>query len=91
MQENQAAVRELRTGEDFKDRMIRMVGLLKEPDADLTDQVRCISALFSMHAGMFLLKDVEGDPEEKRKAVLEVAIDLVTQAHGGAVVTPEAS
>ncbi|GAX53253.1 TetR/AcrR family transcriptional regulator [Streptomyces olivochromogenes] len=91
MQENQAAVRELRTGEDFKDRMIRMVGLLKEPDADLTDQVRCISALFSMHAGMFLLKDVEGDPEEKRKAVLEVAIDLVTQAHGGTVVTPEAS
>ncbi|MCX4455894.1 TetR/AcrR family transcriptional regulator [Streptomyces sp. NBC_01340] len=91
MQENQAAVRELRTGEDFKDRMIRMVALLKEPDADLTDQVRCVSALFSMHAGMFLLKDVEGDPEEKRKAVLEVAIDLVTQAHGGAAVTPEAS
>lgn len=88
MQENQAAVRELRTGEDFKDRMIRMVGLLKEPDADLTDQVRCISALFSMHAGMFLLKDVEGDPEEKRKAVLEVAIDLVTQAHGGAWLSP---
>ncbi|WP_028799040.1 TetR/AcrR family transcriptional regulator [Streptomyces sp. 142MFCol3.1] len=84
MQENQATVRELRTGEDFKDRMIRMVDLLKEPDADLKDQVRCISALFSMHAGMFVLRDVEGDPEDKRKAVLEVAIDLVTQANGGA-------
>ncbi|MEU1528452.1 TetR/AcrR family transcriptional regulator [Streptomyces fagopyri] len=83
MQENQAAVRELRTGEDFKDRMIRMIDLLKEPDADLTNQVRCISALFSMHAGMFMLKDVEGDPEEKRKAILEVAVDLVTQAHSG--------
>ncbi|MFF4347680.1 TetR/AcrR family transcriptional regulator [Streptomyces sp. NPDC001530] len=84
MQENQATVRELRTGEDFKDRMMRMIDLLKEPDADLKDQVRCISALFSMHAGMFVLRDVEGDPEDKRKAVLEVAIDLVTQAHGGA-------
>lgn len=83
MQENQAAVRELRTGEDFKDRMLRMIDLLKEPDADLTNQVRCISALFSMHAGMFMLKDVEGDPEEKRKAILEVAVDLVTQAHSG--------
>lgn len=83
MQENQAAVRELRTGEDFKDRMIHMIDLLKEPDADLTNQVRCISALFSMHAGMFMLKDVEGDPEEKRKAILEVAVDLVTQAHSG--------
>ena len=43
--------------------------------------MRCVSALFTLHAGMFVLKDVEGDPEEKRKAVLEVAIDLVTQAH----------
>ncbi|MET8412632.1 helix-turn-helix domain-containing protein [Streptomyces sp. NPDC005195] len=85
MQENQAAVRELRTGEDFKDRMLRMIDLLKEPEADLTNQVRCISALFSMHAGMFMLKDVEGDPEEKRKAILEVAVDLVTQAHSGPV------
>jgi hypothetical protein len=33
---------------------------------------------------MFVLRDVEGDPEDKRKAVLEVAIDLVTQAHGDA-------
>jgi AcrR family transcriptional regulator len=83
MQENQATVRELSVGETFKDRMIRMIDTIKEPDAALPDQVRCISALFTMHAGMFLLRDVEGDPEDKREAVLEVAIDLVTQAHGG--------
>lgn len=83
MQENQATVRELSVGETFKDRMIRMIDTIKEPDAALPDQVRCASALFTMHAGMFLLRDVEGDPEDKRKAVLEVAIDLVTQAHGG--------
>ncbi|WP_328837624.1 helix-turn-helix domain-containing protein [Streptomyces europaeiscabiei] len=83
MQENQATVRELSVGESFKDRMIRLVDTIKEPDAALTDQVRCTSALFTMHAGMFALRDVEGDPEEKRQAVLEVAIDLVTQAHAG--------
>ncbi|MET8132780.1 TetR/AcrR family transcriptional regulator [Streptomyces sp. NPDC005251] len=83
MQENQATVRELSIGETFKDRMISMLEIIKEPESPLTDQVRCISALFTMHAGMFVLKDVEGDPEDKRKAVLEVAIDLVTQAHGG--------
>jgi hypothetical protein len=64
--------------------MLSMLEIIKEPEAPLTDQVRCISALFTMHAGMFVLKDVEGDPEDKRKAVLEVAIDLVTQAHGAA-------
>lgn len=84
MQENQATVRELSVGETFKERMIRLIDTIKEPDAALTDQVRCTSALFTMHAGMFVLQDAEGDPEDKRKAVLEVAIDLVTQAHAGA-------
>ncbi|MFM9372436.1 TetR/AcrR family transcriptional regulator [Streptomyces sp. Da 82-17] len=83
MQENQATMRELRTGEDFKTRVLRLLDVLHEPDAPLTDQVRCFSALFSMHAGMFALKHVEGDPEEKRRAILEVATDLVTQAHKG--------
>ncbi|MFJ1547795.1 TetR/AcrR family transcriptional regulator [Streptomyces sp. NPDC088246] len=81
MQENQATVRELSIGKTIKDRVVGLVDLIKEPDAPLTDQVRCFTALFTMHAGMFALKDLEGDPEEKRKAVLEVAFDLVTRAH----------
>ena len=75
MQENQAAVRDLSIGETFKKRHAwTLLDLLKDPDAALADQVRCVSALFSMHAGMFVLQDVEGDPEEKREAVLEVAV-----------------
>ncbi|WP_338698985.1 helix-turn-helix domain-containing protein [Streptomyces sp. Q6] len=81
MQENQAQMRELSIGENFKDRMKDLLGTLVPEDVELTDRVRCFSALFSMHAGMFVLKDVEGDPEEKRLAILEVATDLVTQAH----------
>ncbi|MET9966811.1 TetR/AcrR family transcriptional regulator [Streptomyces sp. NPDC006356] len=84
MQENQATVRELSIGETFKNRMLGMRDIVIDPDADLVDQVRCISALFTMHAGMFVMRDVEGDPEEKRKAILEVATDLITQAHKGA-------
>ncbi|MFE2282044.1 TetR/AcrR family transcriptional regulator [Streptomyces sp. NPDC059454] len=83
MQENQAAIRELRIGEMFKTRMLGLRDILMDPDADLVDQVRCVSALFTMHAGMHVLQDVESDPEEKRKAVLEVATDLITQAHRG--------
>ncbi|MFE5238550.1 MULTISPECIES: TetR/AcrR family transcriptional regulator [unclassified Streptomyces] len=81
MQENQAAVRELSIGRTIKHRAISLVDLIKDPDAALTDQVRCFSALFTMHAGMMALRDAEGDPEEKRKAALEVAIELVTRAH----------
>jgi AcrR family transcriptional regulator len=84
MQENQATVRDLSIGDMFKSRMLGMREIIIDPDAELIDQVRCISALFTMHAGMFVLQDLEGDPEEKRKAFLEVATDLVTRAHKGA-------
>ncbi|MEI5098546.1 TetR/AcrR family transcriptional regulator [Streptomyces sp. PmtG] len=86
MQENQATMRDLKTGESFKDRMFALLEILKgdDPATPMTAQVRCFSALFTMHGGTFVLKDAEGDPEEKRKAILEVAIDLVTQAHHGA-------
>ncbi|MFF9203300.1 TetR/AcrR family transcriptional regulator [Streptomyces sp. NPDC014986] len=83
MQENQATVRELRIGEMFKTRMLGLRDILIDPDAELVDQVRCASALFTMHAGMLVLQDVESDPEERRRAVLEVAFDLITQAHRG--------
>ena len=84
MQENQATVRELSIGEMFKSRMLGMRDIVIDPDAALVDQVRCVSALFTLHAGMFVLRDLEGDPEEQRAAVLEVATDLITQAHRGA-------
>ncbi|APY87055.1 TetR family transcriptional regulator [Streptomyces alfalfae] len=84
MQENQATVRDLQIGESFKSRMIGLFEILKDPGAAMRDQVRCFSALFTMHGGMFALKDVEGDPEEKREAILKVAVDLITQAHTGA-------
>ncbi|MFI2237820.1 TetR/AcrR family transcriptional regulator [Streptomyces chrestomyceticus] len=80
MQENQATVRDLSIGETFKQRMLRLTGLLREPEAQLTDQVRCITAIFAMHAGLFAMQNIEGDPEDKRKAVLEVATELVTAA-----------
>jgi AcrR family transcriptional regulator len=81
MQENQATVRELSIGHTMKHRVISLVDLIKDPDAPLTDQVRCFTALFAMHAGMMALRDAEGDPEEKRAAALEVAMELVTRAH----------
>lgn len=83
MQENQATMRELQIGDSFKDRMRSLRDIIIDPDAPLNDQVRCVSAIFTLHAGMFFLQDLEGDPEDKRAAVLEVAIDLVTQAHQG--------
>ncbi|MFD8977618.1 MULTISPECIES: TetR/AcrR family transcriptional regulator [Streptomyces] len=82
MQENQAAIRELSIGMTFKERMLELSGLVQEPDFAVRDRVRCVSAIFTLHAGMFFMDNVEGDSEEKREAVLEVALDLLNQAHG---------
>ncbi|SEG88275.1 transcriptional regulator, TetR family [Actinacidiphila yanglinensis] len=79
-QENQATVRDLAIGESFRERITALSELLKEPDSSMTAQVRSLTALFAMHAGMHATQNVEGDPEEKRAAVLEVALDLLAQA-----------
>ncbi|WP_431042943.1 TetR/AcrR family transcriptional regulator [Streptomyces sp. P1-3] len=81
LQENQATVRELSIGGAFKERLVTLSDLLRAPDAALTDHVRTTAAMFTMHVGLMALHDVEGDPEDKRKAVLEVALDLLTEAH----------
>ncbi|MEU3062353.1 helix-turn-helix domain-containing protein [Streptomyces subrutilus] len=81
MQENQATTRELSIGHTVKTRLFRLVELLRTQDGALADQVRCVSALFTLHAGMMFLQHIDGDPEETRRAALEVATDLITQAH----------
>ena len=81
MHDNQATVRELRIGEMFKARTLGLRDILIDPEAELVDQVRSVSAMFTLHAGMFVMQDLEGDSEKKREAVLEVALDLVAQAH----------
>jgi AcrR family transcriptional regulator len=88
MQENQATVRELSIGETFKSKVAALNGLLREPGFSMTDQVRCTAALFSMHAGMFAMQSIEGDPGEKRAAILEVAQGLITEAHRDQTETP---
>lgn len=81
MQENQATVRDLSIGLTFKERMLTITELVQEPDLPMADKVRSVSAIFTLHAGTFFMQNVEGDPEEKHEAVLEVALDLISQAH----------
>ncbi|MET9865089.1 helix-turn-helix domain-containing protein [Streptomyces sp. NPDC006386] len=83
MHDNQASVRDLRIGESFKARVHSLRETTAAPPAAPPPHPRCASAIFTLHAGMFLLQDVGDDPEERNKAVLEVATDLVTQAHRG--------
>jgi AcrR family transcriptional regulator len=77
MQENQAALRALSVGEDFKARMQVMSGLLSDEDAGLVDRIRAIGALFTVYFGTFASREFPEPPEEKRAALLQVAGELL--------------
>ncbi|MCX2182350.1 TetR/AcrR family transcriptional regulator [Streptomyces sp. SKN60] len=80
MHENQATVRDLSIGLTFKERFVALNEFIQDPAAPIKDKVRAVSAIFALHAGTFFMQNVEGDPEEKQEAVLEVALDLIEQA-----------
>ncbi|MGK5530135.1 TetR/AcrR family transcriptional regulator [Streptomyces sp. URMC 129] len=82
LQENQAALRELRIGPDIKERLMTMSDLMLPEGATPTDRMRCVAAVFTLHAGMHATH-VGADREERRLAALEVALELVERAHAG--------
>ncbi len=81
MHENQATVRELSIGLTFKERLLELYRFIEQPEAPTKDRVRAMSAVFTLHAGTFFMQSEEDDPEERQEAVLEVALDLIEQAH----------
>ena len=81
LQENQATLRELTIGRGFRDRMAAMSNLVMDQDAPLNDQIRCLSALYTLHFGTFAAQTLQGDPEEKRAALLAAATDLIASVH----------
>ncbi|MEU6994881.1 helix-turn-helix domain-containing protein [Streptomyces sp. NPDC046465] len=81
LQENQATVRDLRIGDILRDQLRRVHDLLVPAQGDLVDRVRCLSALLTLQAGMCAFQAAEGDVDQRHAAVIEVAVDLVAQAH----------
>lgn len=86
VQGNQAALRGTSTGQSFRDRISSLAQLVVEPDAPLADNVRGISALFTVYFGPLALQHVPGDAEAKSQAILDVALDLLSRSP-----VPEAS
>lgn len=78
MFENQAALRELAIGQQLKNQMRDLWGLLLDPETDVKEQARCVSAFLTIHFGAFSMRELPGDDEAKRMALLEVAVEIVS-------------
>jgi len=75
---NGAAVRGLAVGTEFHDTTAAVVAVCRDTDARLHDQLRCDTAVPTLHAAVTALDDIEAEPAQKRAAVLDVALDLHT-------------
>ncbi|GHF44066.1 TetR family transcriptional regulator [Streptomyces mashuensis] len=80
LQENQASLRELAIGERLRERVVSVSRLVQAGDAPLTTQLRLASALLTVHYGALDLDAVQGDPEEKRSVLLDIALELLESA-----------
>ncbi|WP_399931227.1 TetR/AcrR family transcriptional regulator [Streptomyces kanamyceticus] len=82
MRENEATLRDLEVGREFNDQMTAIGELLTEPGTPLVEQLRCMGALLTLHFGTFALPHFEGSEDEKREALLSIAMEMVERAHG---------
>ncbi|MEU4209732.1 TetR/AcrR family transcriptional regulator [Streptomyces sp. NPDC026206] len=77
LEENQATLRELAIGERLKERVVAFSRLIQAGETSVATQVRFTSAMLTVHFGAFALDTLQGDPEVKRAALLEVALEII--------------
>jgi AcrR family transcriptional regulator len=80
MQESQHSMRDLSIGPQAMVRIRTLAGLLTEPDAPPSQHLKALLALIALQMGRFapsgLTQDV--DPEARRAAALDVALELAS-------------
>ncbi|MEN8654097.1 TetR/AcrR family transcriptional regulator [Streptomyces sp. 21So2-11] len=70
--QSQAAVRELRIGDTSKDRMRDLRGIFIDREAPPRRPGPLCQRQVTLHAGMFVMQELEGNSQKKREAVLQV-------------------
>ncbi|MFF4405279.1 TetR/AcrR family transcriptional regulator [Streptomyces sp. NPDC001262] len=87
LQENQATLRDLDIGTRLRERVGAVSQLVHAAedgeDAPLETLVRFSSALLTVHFGTFTLDEMPGDPEARRAALLQVAMEILDSTDGG--------
>jgi AcrR family transcriptional regulator len=78
---NQSSMTKHKAGEFMRARIVRMLEILTDRSAPVTDQIRCSLAIFALHSTIFAVRNPDITDAQRREAALEVALDLVQPAH----------
>ncbi|RCG26786.1 TetR/AcrR family transcriptional regulator [Sphaerisporangium album] len=77
MERNQTALRDHPKLEKMRSLMTSLVGILWEEHDSTAQRLRSSMAIFTLHAAWFLLKEDEVSEDERKKAAVEVALELI--------------
>ncbi|GAA1521671.1 TetR family transcriptional regulator [Dactylosporangium maewongense] len=81
---NQTLINTLPAGKLMKGQMERVFGFLMDPAESTVQQLRRAMAIFTIHAGHFVLRGHDDlSPQDRREATLVVAEDLMRLAAAG--------
>jgi AcrR family transcriptional regulator len=80
VQENQTAVRELRSQDELRTRFLGLARLLTIPDAPPPQQLKSRIALITVQAGPFITEDLGLTERQRHDLALDVALELVSGA-----------
>ncbi|MFE0047637.1 TetR/AcrR family transcriptional regulator [Streptomyces albireticuli] len=80
LQENQATLRDLAVGQTLRERVESIARLMHAGGIPFDTHVRVASALLTVHFGAFTLDEVGGTDEQKRQALLAVALETLDSA-----------
>jgi AcrR family transcriptional regulator len=78
-QQNQPAVKNMPNAAKWRESLGRMITILVGPTADPVERMRAGLAVFGLHVSWMLLPDNEFSEQERRKAAIAVAEQLIDQ------------
>ncbi|GAB3157267.1 TetR family transcriptional regulator [Micromonospora sonneratiae] len=76
-EQNRTTFKHLPIGQQMRDRLMQLAGLLTRGDDSPSTRLRSTLALFAVHSSWLVLRAPEISDEERRRLVLEVADDLL--------------
>ena len=79
-QQNQPAVKNMRNAAKWRETMGRMIKALTGDTADAAERMRVGLAIFGLHVSWVLLPEDEFSEEQRRKAAIEVAEQLIERS-----------
>ena len=78
-QQNQPAVKNMPNAAKWRETLGRMITLLNGPTTDPAERMRVGLAIFGLHVSWMLLPENEFSEQERRKAAITVAEELIAQ------------